>query len=62
MLEVLVIIGLVAVLILLVMAWYHYATTGSALNFWVAYNLMDCAGNVLLAIVALIANMFNSDS
>jgi hypothetical protein len=61
MVEVLVVIALIAVLALLVVGWFHYASEGGFLNFWIAFNLMDCAGHVLTALIAVIGGMFNSD-
>jgi len=62
MVEVLVVIALVLVLAVLVVAWFHHASEGGFWNFWIAFNLMDCAGHVLTALIAVIGSMFNSDS
>lgn len=62
MLEALAVVALIAVLVLLVMGWWQFASQGGFLNFWMAWNLMDCAGKVLMLLLSLIASMFNSDS
>ena len=53
---------LVLVLALLVFAWFQHTSEGGFFNFWMAWNIMDLAGHVFTALLAVLAAMFKSDS
>lgn len=55
-------IALTLLLVLLVCGWFYWASEGGILGFFMAWNIMDTAGHVLTALVALLASMFSNDS
>ena len=56
------IVLLVAVLVVLLYAWGYHCKEGGFWNFWMAWNILDLAGHVCAALLALLASLFNNNN